>query len=169
MDTTRSFEGIKRGLAALVLGIAAALPAAIWATPARAAITGSFRDGVLTITGTAANDTIQITCDAGDVRLNGAALPGADVPCDGVQELRMLGRGGDDDLDASSVYADEFASLTRTRGSGGPGDDALFGWERKDVLLGGGGRDSVNGYGGVDVVAAAREPTRRGSAARTPP
>ncbi|WP_064750517.1 calcium-binding protein [Solirubrobacter soli] len=65
---------------------------------------------------------------------------------DGVQDLTVDGRGGDDIVSASS------ATLGVTL-IGGPGDNVLIGGPLADRLIGGPGFDDVSGGKGDDVVA----------------
>jgi Ca2+-binding RTX toxin-like protein len=66
---------------------------------------------------------------------------------------RVYGLGGGDSLTVGS----DAASCRPARASGGPGDDHLFGGERRDLLYGGSGADYADGNGGRDLCRAEQE------------
>src|SRR3954470_8231231 len=107
--------------------IATAGATAMFAAPANAAPTITFSGGVLTINADAGNNVLVIgQTRAHTVTLNGTELlvPGATVPVNSVQLVRMNGGAGDDTL-----------KLDETNGTMPPGE--LDGGAGRDNLIGG--------------------------------
>jgi Ca2+-binding RTX toxin-like protein len=132
-------------------------------TSAPGAITASFDQatGVLTVTGTAADDTITLGHDAaGAILIEGGAvlITGRGEPTlANTRRIELSALGGDDTVDASALRVATIA-LTLDGGAGddvligGDGNDALIGGPGDDVLRGGPGTDTLNGGDGENVV-----------------
>jgi Ca2+-binding RTX toxin-like protein len=121
---------------------------------------GASRDaaGVLRIGLTDASDAVAV--NNGVLYVNGSA-----VSLDGVTEVRVWSRGGNDlvSLVGLTVPGQVFAGAGNdvvVGGSagdlllGGAGDDWVTGGDGDDLLLGGDGEDHLYGLGGDDVLAA---------------
>ena len=109
----------------------------------------SVSGGVLTVTGTANADHIQIARDGANLTIHEGATSHT-TPLSGVQKIVINGLGGNDDL-SLALGPDHGVNLPSTL-NGGDGDDRLGGGDGKDVLNGGGGKDQLNGAKGDDVL-----------------
>ncbi|MGH3043341.1 MAG: calcium-binding protein [Gaiellaceae bacterium] len=142
-----------RPLLAVALGIAAALAAG---PPASAATTATFANGVLTVTGDAANNSIVISRNAAGRILvnNGAIAVGGGTPTVANTALiRALGQGGRDSLTLSETNG----ALPRANLFGGANNDTLTGGSSNDQLFGQTGNDTLLGKGGFDVLTGGSE------------
>jgi Ca2+-binding RTX toxin-like protein len=125
--------------------------------------------GVLTVSGSSADDRIVVSRDAaGNVLVNGGAVPiqGGAPTVGNVELIRVFGNNGNDALSVDETNgplprAELFGGAGNDRiagGSaadllaGGDGDDALFGGSGAEQLVGGNGNDFVDGNGGADTV-----------------
>ena len=167
--------GTRRALLPLLLAIAVGA----WAPTAQAAIKTSFSKSrtLLTVDGDRGKNRVTVGCDAlGKVRVNGRLAAGRSVACARVDEVDVIGRGGDDFVDLSGVdgrfgrarfegfgVGTGAAALTgdgddRVIGSptafnlfvGGDDHDQASGGRRRDLLRGGLGGDDLNGRGARD-------------------
>ena len=112
-------------------------------------VSAVFDDGVLTITGDKADNTLVAGRDAaGTILVNGGALPvNGGVPTVGNTTLiRILGMGGNDTLQVS----DANGPMPPANLLGGDGDDRLTGSANVDDLDGGPGNDILIGGRGDD-------------------
>ncbi|MDP9188241.1 MAG: hypothetical protein M3O25_03215 [Actinomycetota bacterium] len=132
-------------LAAAVLGLALT-PAA-----AEAAVTTSFADGTLTVTGDAADDRVALRLSDGalQVDVGDDGIPDFEVTATEVQDISVSAGDGNDDvrLDESGGGLRQFDTFF----DGGGGNDVLTGGRGRQVLLGGDGADTLNGLRGDDV------------------
>jgi Ca2+-binding RTX toxin-like protein len=112
------------------------------------------RLGLLTVTGTDANDTIALRLQAG----NPDVLQ-VDVGGDGSADFRFdrdriaeiaVDAGGGDDLVRIDDANGAVTTGSPTRIDGGDGNDTLLGGAGVETLLGGAGDDTVDGNGGND-------------------
>jgi Ca2+-binding RTX toxin-like protein len=105
------------------------------------------------VTGTAGNDVITVV--RRDNRLI-VTLNGAKHTFDRTTVTRVdaLGAGGEDIIDAqhTSIPLEAFGGGGRDTIIGGWGDDMLFGQDQPDRLIGLAGNDSIDGGGGHDAV-----------------
>jgi Ca2+-binding RTX toxin-like protein len=116
--------------------------------------------GVLTITGTAADDMIAVGRDAtGALLVNGGVVSTAQgtPTVAATKRIEVTALGGDDTIDASALQAGAIAlSIDGGAGDdvliGGDGPDTLNGGPGDDVLIGGAGPDTLNGGDGDDVL-----------------
>jgi hypothetical protein len=122
----------------------------------------SFDNGVLTITGTDANDTVSVIGRGGKVvvKTNGHKQG---VAYDGVTQINVDGGAGDDRvvirafrISANVTGGEGNDTLIGGKGddslAGGEGDDKLRGRRGADLLSGGGGNDRLRGGAGDDSV-----------------
>jgi Ca2+-binding RTX toxin-like protein len=134
-----------------VLVIAAALAAS---PPASAATTATFSNGVLTVFGDSASNSIVISRNAaGKILVNNGAVAvvGGSPTVANTARIRVFGRAGND-----SITLDEAnGALPRANLFGGADNDALTGGSGADQLFGLGGRDTLLGRGGVDILTGA--------------
>jgi Ca2+-binding RTX toxin-like protein len=173
--------GTRRAILPLLLAVAVGA----WAPSAQAAIKTRFSESrtLLTVDGDPGKNRVKVGCDALDkVRVNGRLAAGRRVACARVDEVDVIGRGGDDSVDLSGV--DERFGRARFRGFGvgtgtaaltGDGDDRMIGsptafnlfvgggdhdqasgGRRRDKLRGGAGGDDLNGRGGRDRLIGKR-------------
>jgi len=121
----------------------------------------SFVDGALQIVGTLENDGISISSTGEDdqVTINDVPLEigGNGVLAGDVTSIEIIGRAGNDTLDAVDVDSDYgFSSslATHIRIDGGAGNDSLIGGEFADRLVGMTGNDTLVGMGGNETLDA---------------
>jgi len=142
-----------RPLLAVALGIAAALAAS---PPAGAATTATFANGVLTVTGDSANNSISISRDAaGKILVNSGAIAvvGGTPTVANTGLIRVFGQGGTDTITLSEVNG----ALPRANLFGGANNDTLTGGSSNDQLFGQTGNDTLLGKGGFDVLTGGSE------------
>ncbi|MDF5754216.1 hypothetical protein [Spongiactinospora sp. TRM90649] len=171
MSRSRSLS--RRGVAALVLGVAAFAGAAvITASPAHAAgatvRVNSF--GQLVAEGTTGPDSIDlnpsgtattvssalhsVTAGAGCVQLGPSA-----VRCDGVTSILVNTTRGDDVVrNNTALFAEIFGSAGSDRLTGGSGRDILVGGSGNDFLTGNAGNDITDGGPDFDTCSGESEP-----------
>ncbi len=122
--------------------IGPALSSVLFATPAAAAApppTVTFTAGVLTITGTAADDGLVVGATTaagrtlGTVTLNGKEVLGGTVPVPNVSVIKIAGGGGNNVL-----KFDESSGIKLPRGEfvGGTGRDTMTGGSGDDSFVG---------------------------------
>jgi Ca2+-binding RTX toxin-like protein len=119
--------------------------------PADAATTAQFsvRQGVLTIVGDGANNTLVVGRDAaGAITVNGGAVPvkGPKPTVANVHLIKIAGRGGNDTISLDEANG----PLPAADMSGGTGDDTLTGGSGNDHLSGDAGDDSIQSRVGTD-------------------
>jgi Ca2+-binding RTX toxin-like protein len=131
--------------------------------------------GVLTVTGSAANDTITLSPgpNPGDVSVTGAPDVAAGTVFTGVTRAVVQALAGNDAVTAFPNLLTPTGTPLPTRLEGGAGNDTLTGGTGDDTLVGGAGNDSLDGGPGgndtADYSAAASSVTvdlRRGRATR---
>ena len=123
------------------------------APPASAGgISAEIADRVLTVTGTAQDDTITVRCEGGNVTVNQARPSGGPDTCRELRRIAVLAGGGADVVNLGDVTRKAFADLRRVLVRGEEGDDRVVGAEHPDELHGGGGNDELRGGKGADVV-----------------
>jgi Ca2+-binding RTX toxin-like protein len=152
-----SKDVLQRSLRRLVTGgvLAIGVLAATSAT-ASAAVTGTFGNGVLTVTGDSLDNNITVSRNAaGQILVNGGAVSvvGGTPTVANTARISVFGLGGNDVLTLSEVNgALPLATLFGSSGNdvltGGSGNDQLFGESGNDTLLGKGGFDLL--FGGND-------------------
>jgi Ca2+-binding RTX toxin-like protein len=138
----------RRLLAVLTFGVAAVLAAS---PPASAATTATFANGVLTVTGDAANNSIVISRNAAGKLLvnNGAvAVVGGSPTVANTSLVRAFGLAGNDSLSLDETNG----ALPRANLFGGGNNDTLVGGSSNDQLFGQSGNDTLQGRGGFDVL-----------------
>ena len=115
--------------------------------PAAVDIDGGGGSDTVTYSGTPQADTIALTPRAGAVATSDISGGGAAQVSTGVENLIVLGRGGDDSITAGNGLA----GLTNLKINGGSGNDTITGGDGNDVLIGGPGDDVVSGGRGNDT------------------
>jgi Ca2+-binding RTX toxin-like protein len=140
---------------ALAAGAMAAM-----AVPASAAVTASFSNGTLSVTGDALANNITISRDAaGKILVNGGAVTvgGGTATVANTAKIQVFGLAGNDTLTLSEVNgalpaANLFGGANNDVLTGGSGNDQLFGESGNDTLLGKGGFDFLFGGGDNDTL-----------------
>src|SRR5262245_48128662 len=128
MKTGSNRRRMRRLVAAAVLGVAAIL---VSSPTASAATSATFSNGVLSVTGDSANNSIAVARDAaGRILVNGGtvAVVGAVPTVANTARIRVFGLGGND-------------VITLNEASGALPAALLFGGSDNDVLTGGSGND----------------------------
>ena len=118
------------------------------------AIDVQFQNGLLSVTGDAANDSIEINSAlvSGSqlVRVNGQDV--GSVLASSVTGIVVDAGGGNDTIDLDAVSSTAFTALASIHLSGGDGHDTITGSPLSDTLLGGAGDDTLDGGLGLDVI-----------------
>ena len=128
------------GLSAMAAMGLLALPGA-----ASAAVTSNVdAAGKLTVSSNA-GDPITITCVAGKVQVNAAAI-GGDPNCSAITAIQVNGGPQANAITLTGVDATAFpAVVAPVNVSGGNGDDTVLGSQFADTVRGGGGNDRIEG------------------------
>jgi Ca2+-binding RTX toxin-like protein len=126
------------------------------------AITASFSAGlgVLTVTGDAQDNTIEVSRNAaGAILVDGGAVAvrGGTATVANTKLIQILGLGGNDKLSLNEANgalpnANIFGGDGNDTITGGSGNDMLFGEAGNDTLFGKGGNDSLFGGDGNDTL-----------------
>ena len=113
---------------------------------ARGAVSAIAAAGLLTVTGDAADDSIVISCDGGNVAVAAVVIAPPVVACNTVSVINVVGGGGADTIDLQGVLASDFTILTNpvTVNAG----------EGNDTVTGSGIDDQISGEGGDDLLLA---------------
>jgi Ca2+-binding RTX toxin-like protein len=120
------------------------------------AVNAFFSGGILTVTGDAQDNTIEVSRNAaGALLVNGGAVSirGGSATVANTKLIQMFGNGGHDALSLNETNgalpkANLFGGAGNDVLTGGSGGDQLFGQKGNDVLLGKGGTDLL--FGGAD-------------------
>ncbi|HET7204015.1 MAG TPA: calcium-binding protein, partial [Steroidobacteraceae bacterium] len=128
--------------------------------PGGGAISSTFSNGTLTVTGNKSDNTIEISRNAsGAILVNNGAVKttGGSPTVANTSLIEVYGNGGADTITLNeSLGALPRASLYGGGGNdvltGGSGNDQLFGQDDNDTLLGKGGFDVLYGGAGNDVL-----------------
>jgi Ca2+-binding RTX toxin-like protein len=147
-----SKDVLQRSLRRLVTGgvLAIGVLAATSAT-ASAAVTGTFSNGVLSVTGDSLDNNITVSRNAaGQILINGGAVSvvGGTPTVANTAKISVFGLGGNDVLTLSEVNG----ALPRADLFGGAGNDVLTGGSGNDQLFGESGNDTLLGKGGFDFL-----------------
>ena len=143
----------RRLLAGVVLGTAAMLVAS---SPASAATTATFNNGVLSVFGDGAANSIEISRNAaGMILVNGGAVAvsGGTPTVANTSLIRVLGLGDNDVIALNEASG----ALPRANLFGGVGNDTLTGGSGDDQLFGQAGNDTLLGRGGFDLLFGGSE------------
>ena len=124
------------------------------------AVTGSFSNGVVTVFGDNAANTITFSRDAaGKILVNGGAVPvqGGTATVANTTLLQAYGQKGNDTITLNEANgalpaANLFGGAGNDVLTGGSGNDQLFGQADNDTLLGKGGNDFLFGGAGNDTL-----------------
>jgi Ca2+-binding RTX toxin-like protein len=139
---------------ALRLLTGVALAAAVFGAttkPANAATTGTFNNGVLTVSGDNATNNIAISRDAaGRILVNGGAVAvvGGTPTVANTALIRVFGLGDNDVISLNEANG----ALPKGNLFGGAGGDVLTGGSGADQLFGQAGTDTLLGKGGSDLL-----------------
>jgi Ca2+-binding RTX toxin-like protein len=144
-DRRRAARRLLAG-SALAAGMLAAT-----SVPANAATTSSFANGVLSVNGDAANNSITVSRDAaGKILVNGGAVTviGGTPTVANTSLIQVFGLNGQDVITLSETNG----ALPRANLFGGSGNDVLTGGSGNDQLFGQDGNDTLLGKGGFDLL-----------------
>lgn len=115
-------------------------------------------NGILTISGTGADDVAEVTVQNGVVSAvvaDGAGVVRQNYTAASVREIRFLGGDGADRFtNRTSIPSRAWGEAGDDVLVGGDGDDELVGGPGDDMLVAGNGQDRVWGAEGNDVIAA---------------
>ena len=120
-------------------------------TPASAATTATFSNGVLTVFGDAAANNIGVSRNAaGRILVNNGAVAvvGGTPTVANTALIRLFGQGDNDVISLNEANG----ALPRANLFGGAGNDVLTGGSGGDQLFGQGGNDTLLGKGGTDLL-----------------
>ncbi len=106
----------------------------------------SFSGGVITISGTAANDNATVAVSGGNVSVVQPGLETETFAASSVDSITFIGRAGND-------FFENTTSIP-SRAFGQAGNDTLIGGSGNDTLAGNVGNDVIRGNGGVDRLVA---------------
>ncbi len=115
--------------------------------PAAIGIDGGSGADTVTYSGTLGDDAIAIEPNGTAVGTFPVGTGGSAQDTTAVENLDVLGRGGNDTIAAGNGLA----ALTHLTLDGGSGDDTVRGGDGDDQLIGGTGNDAVDGGRGTDV------------------
>ncbi|HET7047832.1 MAG TPA: calcium-binding protein [Solirubrobacteraceae bacterium] len=141
----------RRGTRQLVAGLVATGALAAVAAPASAATTATFSNGVLTVFGDSADNSIVISRDAaGRILVNGGAVAatGGTPTVANTALIQVFGLDGNDQIALNEANG----ALPAARMFGGNGNDTLTGGSGADQLFGQAGNDTLLGKGGTDLL-----------------
>lgn len=116
------------------------------------AVTASLANGVLTVLGDSAGNTINLGLSNGQITVSGIAQT---FPAASVHGITVDGGDGDDIINVSPAIATPcvlFGGYGSDRITGGGGNDQIFGGLGDDVLDGGPGNDIIYGGAGNDTI-----------------
>ena len=136
----RQTRGLRRKLVGgAIVGAALMAPG-----EARSAITVTVIGNLLGITGDAEPDTIVVTDEGGQVKVNGLDPGSGPAASAGLTSFIVNAGDGPDLVDLSGVSPTDFPALGLTNIDGGIGNDTLTGTGIGDNLIGGLGDDVLN-------------------------
>jgi len=129
-------------------------------SPASAATTATFTNGVLTVFGDGANNSIVISRDAaGKILVNNGAIAvvGGSPTVANTTLIQVFGQAGNDTISLNETNgalprANLFGGINNDTLTGGSGADQLFGQAGNDTLLGRGGSDILTGGSENDML-----------------
>lgn len=97
-------------------------------------------------------DSVVITVDAGNVKINGVNPQTGPLSAAAVPAIIVLGDAGNNLIDLRNVTTGVFLTLTGVGVDGREGNDTIFGSEFADTLFGGDGDDRLFGGLGNDTI-----------------
>ncbi len=124
--------------------------------PANAAVTATFTNGVLTVFGDSANNSIVISRDAaGRILVNNGAIAvaGGTPTVANTSLMEVFGQGGNDTITLDEANG----ALPAANLFGGGNDDTLTGGAGGDLVFGQSGVDTLRGQGGFDFLFGGAE------------
>lgn len=128
-----------------------ALIAPLTTAPTAQAAVGSYvSKHVLYINGDGADDTVDVTCVAGNVKVNGANPDDGSATCASLTWTEVTTYGGADAVDLSAVTSSDFPKMTEPAVYAGPDADTITGSPIGIYAAGGDGNDTLTGLGGPD-------------------
>ena len=145
-------KGLRRAARWLLVGTAGTAGAVLASSsPASAATTATFTNGVLSVFGDSGANTITISRDAaGNLLVNNGAVPvrGATPTVANTALIQAFGQSANDVIALDETNG----ALPRAHLFGGTGNDTLTGGAGGDLLFGQAGADTLAARGGFDVL-----------------
>lgn len=149
--------GLSRTLRRLAPALVMALAILVAVPPtARAELTSVVAEGVLAVTSDEAGDSIQISCQGSNVKVNQLDPGTGPADCSSITTIDVDAGAGSDTIDVSQVTSDRFTTLVSISVSGGEGDDRITGSSFDDALEGGLGDDRLAAGSGTDSLDGGR-------------
>src|SRR5919198_3650422 len=144
----------RRRFRLLLASATAAAGCLAFAPNAFATVTSEFSDGFLTASSDSASvqEDITVTCDAGNVKVNGGDPGTGPAACADVDDILLIGWTAKNDLDLSGVTTAAFPNVSSTYLAGNGGADVLTGSAIGNGFDGGPGDDTIHGGPGYDYV-----------------
>ena len=144
----------RRGV--LAAAVLAAGMAGATSASASAAVTATFANGTLSVSGDALDNNVAVSRNAaGQILVNGGAVAviGGTPTVANTALIQVFGLGGNDTLTLSEVNG----ALPKANLFGGEGNDVLTGGSGNDQLFGQAGNDTLLGKGGFDLLFGGNE------------
>src|SRR3954470_15184964 len=111
--------------------------------------TGDGQADRVTVVGTPVNNAIAAAGDSSGITVSGLPTQVAVQHQEPLDQLFVLGVGGDDAISATGLAAGAASEFLES----GDGNDTIAGGPGAETLLGGNGNDSIDGNGGTDQAA----------------
>ncbi|HUS63287.1 MAG TPA: BACON domain-containing carbohydrate-binding protein, partial [Kofleriaceae bacterium] len=138
-----------RSAAALICAAAALLLVPV---EGRAAVTSSnVASGILTISIDDNPTVVAVTCDGGNVLVNGGNPTSGQKACADLTQISVVGGAAADTIDLSGVTAGAFTGVDTMTISTGAGADTITGSSLSDTIQAGANGDSIDGGPGDDL------------------
>ena len=131
----------------------------------RRLLSSSLVNGLLTVNGTAGNDTISLSVSGSNIQVSQTGSVTKNFATSSVQKILINALGGNDKVTVANAITKPTTingssgndSLTSGGGNdvinGGAGDDKMHGGSGKDALVGGAGNDALDGGSGNDFLS----------------
>jgi Ca2+-binding RTX toxin-like protein len=137
-----------------LLGFLAIALLLILAPSASAAVTSNVLSGGALSVMSDADDAIAVTCEGGNVKVNGADPGSGAAACSLIHQIFVGGGPDPNTINLSGVTQAAFPNMqVAVMISGGAGADNITGSEFADSISGGPGSDTIDGGGGTDVLS----------------
>ena len=125
------------------------------APSASAAVMSSVFTGGFMFVSSNADDAIAITCDGGNVKVNGADPGSGTAACSLIKQIQVSGGPGPNTINLSGVTQAAFPNMILTPVAifADAGADNITGSAFRDTISGGTGNDTIDGGGEADLLS----------------